>query len=188
MSELRDEGVHLSKEAYKENFGSTCPNCGSDQLEGNAIYVDTGSAYQEVSCTNCGSTWDDEYELTGYARLNVEAELDIAECSEFVLDHLIHHKAMPTVFQQNDDVEFEFDVFSRLLPEHIHMIANHILHGGDIKGIGFESIQHHGLDADIWLLSVADKKCIISQFVNPIDAQVFDVATMPALKRNKNVD
>ena len=41
-----------------------CPVCSSSQVEGGPFEVDSKqTCYQEMSCGECGSTWNDFYDL-----------------------------------------------------------------------------------------------------------------------------
>lgn len=56
-------------EMYASNGGVACPCCDSRNIEGGAIEIDYGAAWQEVTCKACGATWNDEYDLIGYSKL-----------------------------------------------------------------------------------------------------------------------
>ncbi len=45
---------------------SSCPRCGSSDLEGGAFDIGSGSCGQTVDCSACGLSWFDEYRLIGY--------------------------------------------------------------------------------------------------------------------------
>ncbi len=59
-----------TNEQHIENGGDQCPHCNSKEIQGGCIYFDTGSAWQEVTCNDCGKEWQDLYTLTGYATTN----------------------------------------------------------------------------------------------------------------------
>ena len=43
---------------------NNCPVCGSSLIEGADFEIDSKTtAYQEMSCGECGSTWNDFYDL-----------------------------------------------------------------------------------------------------------------------------
>ena len=46
---------------YVTRSGVSCPVCYCDQIEGDTMQVDAGSAWQDVTCTKCGETWTDVY-------------------------------------------------------------------------------------------------------------------------------
>ena len=56
----------MTREGYVKNHGTTCPFCGSDDLEGGSVEIDNGGAYQGVRCLCCDEDWTDTYALTGY--------------------------------------------------------------------------------------------------------------------------
>lgn len=64
MSEMTKE----QKESYIQSGGARCPFCGSEDLDGHGVNIDSGTASQEMMCTDCGQGWFDIYTLT-----NVEA-------------------------------------------------------------------------------------------------------------------
>lgn len=45
--------------------GGKCPFCGSEQIAGGSVTIDSGCAGQKVWCNDCGAEWHDEYELVG---------------------------------------------------------------------------------------------------------------------------
>ena len=51
------------KKEYIESGYCKCPYCGGENIEGAMIEVDSGSAYQPVSCNDCNKSWEDVYEL-----------------------------------------------------------------------------------------------------------------------------
>lgn len=52
-------------QAYIDSRGATCPFCGASDLEGGPVQIDGGTAWQSVTCPECGGCWDDLYALTG---------------------------------------------------------------------------------------------------------------------------
>jgi len=48
---------------YVQAGGVKCPFCGSEDVEGGSMDVDTGYVSQEVTCLECDSTWNDLYKL-----------------------------------------------------------------------------------------------------------------------------
>lgn len=56
----------LTPAEYVAKLGVVCPFCGSHDIEGGAVEIDGGIAYQPVSCLECDSEWTDTYALTGY--------------------------------------------------------------------------------------------------------------------------
>ncbi len=62
----------LSDEEYVAAGGGKCPACGSREIEGGSIEVDSTIAWQSVRCNDCGAGWNDTYALTGYSDLSLE--------------------------------------------------------------------------------------------------------------------
>lgn len=56
---------HLVSEYVREG-GGLCPQCRSNEIEGGSIDVNGSSAYQNVVCKCCSSTWTDHYRLVGF--------------------------------------------------------------------------------------------------------------------------
>lgn len=54
------------QQQYAEHGYGSCPQCGSDQVEGNEFDVEQNRAFQACSCAFCGAQWSDDYQLTGY--------------------------------------------------------------------------------------------------------------------------
>lgn len=50
---------------YLKNGGVRCPYCNSDDISGDSVEVDIGSASQEMFCHDCNATWNDLYTLSG---------------------------------------------------------------------------------------------------------------------------
>jgi transposase-like protein len=61
MSKLTDE----QKEIYLSSGGVICPFCESTDIFGGAVELDSGIAWQEISCESCGKKWRDCFKLTG---------------------------------------------------------------------------------------------------------------------------
>ena len=53
-----------AKKKYIENGGNCCPHCGSGDLEGGAVEIDSRIAWQKVWCLECDHSWIDNYTLT----------------------------------------------------------------------------------------------------------------------------
>jgi transposase-like protein len=49
---------------YVEQGGTSCPYCGSDQLQYGNEDLEAGAVYQRVSCLRCNRRWTDSYTLT----------------------------------------------------------------------------------------------------------------------------
>jgi hypothetical protein len=56
----------LTNKQYARWKGNACPFCGSSDLEGEAVDIEDGKAYQSVMCHCCKKAWRDEYKLVGY--------------------------------------------------------------------------------------------------------------------------
>ena len=48
---------------YVEHQGTTCPYCGSTDLEVGTFQADGGYAWQDVTCSGCARSWEDVYRL-----------------------------------------------------------------------------------------------------------------------------
>ena len=48
---------------YIEHQGTSCPYCGSVDLDRGSFEADAGYAWQSVTCTGCGQEWEDIYRL-----------------------------------------------------------------------------------------------------------------------------
>lgn len=57
--------------AYTVKGGCRCPACGDERIEAQHVEVADGAASQDVTCTECGTTWTDLYKLTGYINLEI---------------------------------------------------------------------------------------------------------------------
>ena len=56
----------MTSEEYVKIGGTVCPFCGSDNVSGTEIDVDSGCAWQDAGCDDCHKSWRDQYVLTGY--------------------------------------------------------------------------------------------------------------------------
>ena len=66
--------LEAKKKLYLEKYGVRCLNCGSYDIEGGSIIVDSGGASQDVSCTKCWSTWTDCYVLDDVVNIEISEE------------------------------------------------------------------------------------------------------------------
>ncbi|UJJ60606.1 hypothetical protein [Rhodanobacter denitrificans] len=57
---------------YATDRGAHCPCCGSTDITGDGVEVESGRATQEVYCNECDASWVDTYTLTGYVNLKRE--------------------------------------------------------------------------------------------------------------------
>ena len=60
------DSLPMSDVDYVAHGGNRCPFCGSEEIEGSEVNIDSGYALQEVICQTCDSMWSDVYKLTGY--------------------------------------------------------------------------------------------------------------------------
>lgn len=56
---------------YACDNASICPVCESGMIEGDVIDINEGRAYQDITCTECGSSWTDVYRIEKYDNLQV---------------------------------------------------------------------------------------------------------------------
>lgn len=56
----------ISSDEYAKHLGSSCPNCHSSDLESSATEHRDYDAVNYVTCLNCGGTWEEIMEVTGY--------------------------------------------------------------------------------------------------------------------------
>jgi len=59
--------MSLTDKEYTESLGLRCPFCGSTNITGEEWEGDIAS--QKVLCRDCGKSWWDRYELTGYEEI-----------------------------------------------------------------------------------------------------------------------
>ena len=52
------------KDTYVGNGGDCCPHCQSNDLDGTGVHIDSGTAWQNISCNECNAEWQDIYSLT----------------------------------------------------------------------------------------------------------------------------
>ena len=60
-----------TKKKHVEECGSLCPACGSSNLSGNSVQVESGVAWQGVECDDCKASWNDVFKLIGYEELSM---------------------------------------------------------------------------------------------------------------------
>lgn len=65
-SESYTHGISKDAQDYVNNCGAYCPACRTTQITGGTIDIDGTEAFQEVSCNNCGASWNDLYRLVGF--------------------------------------------------------------------------------------------------------------------------
>ncbi len=57
---------------YIENFGSECPHCNSEDIEGGSWDFGSGEFWQNVVCHSCKKEWTDTYTLSGITEMMEE--------------------------------------------------------------------------------------------------------------------
>ena len=60
MKKLTDE----QKRDYIDNFGTRCPYCDSEEIEGGSWDLGVGQFWQNIVCHTCKKEWTDIYTLT----------------------------------------------------------------------------------------------------------------------------
>lgn len=74
---MKKHGVEeqfLTEKEYAATYGTKCPSCRSDAIEGGSFSTEAGVAWQEVTCLICAASWTDLYTLTGYSNLELDHE------------------------------------------------------------------------------------------------------------------
>ena len=62
--------IDKQQENYVARDGQFCPNCGGNNIQANVgIEADGLSAWGRVGCSDCESTWMDQYRLVGFDNL-----------------------------------------------------------------------------------------------------------------------
>ena len=62
--------LDIQQKNYVAGNGQFCPNCGGNNIEANvALDADGASAWGSVGCSDCESTWHDQYRLVGFSDL-----------------------------------------------------------------------------------------------------------------------
>ena len=91
---------------YIDNGGNICPVCGSSKISADPIGADGKFASAFVTCHDCGSSWYDDYELTGFSDLIEKSPVE-GEITSFHEGEDRHYDAIlsyecPFCFHQND--------------------------------------------------------------------------------------
>jgi len=60
------------RNAYLKDTKGCCPFCKSNDIVGGPVEIGKNSAFQSVSCTDCGRDWQDIYTLTGVQETDTE--------------------------------------------------------------------------------------------------------------------
>lgn len=69
--EKKPDLTEEQKKAYLEK-SYKCPFCHSPDIEGQSLEVDSGHAWQPVSCVSCGRRWNDLYDLVGVEARDID--------------------------------------------------------------------------------------------------------------------
>jgi len=64
MPKILDKLIPYRKKKYIKEGGTTCPYCGSNNICGQHMEVDSTGAWQEIHCDDCNKTWNDVYKMT----------------------------------------------------------------------------------------------------------------------------
>ena len=56
--------TNKQKKAYLKH-SHRCPFCKSENIEGEAVEIDDGIAWQPIRCLDCNKNWSDLYKLIG---------------------------------------------------------------------------------------------------------------------------
>lgn len=59
---------------YVQSGGVACPYCGSEDIVGDSIQVEGGTAWQKITCNGCDEQWQDTYVLAGVFRQERDLE------------------------------------------------------------------------------------------------------------------
>lgn len=72
MSDVNSKHRELFIKTYIDSGGNTCPNCQSDNIGvTDSISFDSGIGWQPILCSNCSTTWHDDYILTSISKLDI---------------------------------------------------------------------------------------------------------------------
>jgi transposase-like protein len=53
---------------YLKEGGVSCPFCRESDISGGFVETEHGSCFQRITCSDCGSTWTDEYRLVNLSQ------------------------------------------------------------------------------------------------------------------------
>jgi transposase-like protein len=56
----------MTDKEYVEDGGQHCPFCRSENIQGGSLQAEGRTAWQSVSCDDCGRGWQDTYQMTGW--------------------------------------------------------------------------------------------------------------------------
>ena len=70
---------YSTQELYVAAKGLYCPCCNSIDVSGGQVQVEAGIAWQEVTCSDCGASWNDQYTLTSYVLVEEPTNTNVDE-------------------------------------------------------------------------------------------------------------
>ena len=62
-ADVESELTPVELERYLLADGGVCPFCSAWEIEGGSIDIESGNAYQEITCARCDGNWVDRYRL-----------------------------------------------------------------------------------------------------------------------------
>ena len=71
--------AHSTQELYVATGGQNCPCCNSSDVSGGQVQVDAAIAWQEITCSDRGASWNDQYTLTGYVLVEEPTNTNVDE-------------------------------------------------------------------------------------------------------------
>ena len=116
---------------YVKERGERCPACRNPQTEGGPVDIVDTRAEQEMSCTECDSTWKDIYKLTGFVELDDQAPQLSEETVKALLNgtcriSIITVKKKLKVLIGTDTLKEEFDLYTDALTHVTKVINEHM--------------------------------------------------------------
>lgn len=83
----------MPQDLFAQEGGARCPVCGSHSVESLSLEADGPDAWDESTCSDCGSSWNCSYRLTGYFDLDlgegIEASSQVDATREHVVETLV---------------------------------------------------------------------------------------------------
>lgn len=70
---------YSTQQHYVATAGQLCPCCNSAEISGGPFTADSAIAWQEVTCSDCGAGWNDQYTLTGYVLVEEPTNTNVDE-------------------------------------------------------------------------------------------------------------
>jgi DNA-directed RNA polymerase subunit RPC12/RpoP len=56
----------MTSDEYRALEEPRCPYCYSDEIVGGSIQIDGSTAWQPITCVDCGKRWNDIYTIIAY--------------------------------------------------------------------------------------------------------------------------